>query len=253
MVIIRKKHEETDLEKQAREKKEQERSMGIQDEYQARGFELVSWAQDHKGFVILFIIISLLSGAVFSGYLYYQQRKKEAASSAYMEAVKLIEKDDIFAVKKESSEEEKEKAQEAKDKLVAVGQSYSGAGVATLSNMYVAHMFLNDGDSLSAIEHYKKAAAELSNNNDLYPLTQIGLAYAQEHAGKKEEALSTVESLLELKSNLAEETVLWEAARLAKDNSQIEKANNFISRLLDKYPGSVFEKKAKQLKEELKN
>ena len=41
MVVIRKKHKETPEEKEAREQKEREQAMGLQDNYQARGFELL--------------------------------------------------------------------------------------------------------------------------------------------------------------------------------------------------------------------
>lgn len=81
MVIIRKKHKETDQEKELRQKQEQEKSMGIQDQYQARGFELVTWMQDHKVLVSVAIAVLVIGGALFSAYVYYQQRAAELASS----------------------------------------------------------------------------------------------------------------------------------------------------------------------------
>ena len=64
MVVIHKKHKETPEEKETREKIAAAQKMGIQDEYQAKGFELVSWVQDHKNMVMGLIIAVFVFGAL---------------------------------------------------------------------------------------------------------------------------------------------------------------------------------------------
>ena len=66
MVVIRKKSVETPEEKEERAKKSQEQAMGIQDDYQARGFELVTWIQEQKTLVSLIIIFLILGCGLFA-------------------------------------------------------------------------------------------------------------------------------------------------------------------------------------------
>lgn len=246
MVIIRKKHKETAEEKEIRLQKDQEQAMGIQDQYQARGFELVSWVQEHKGLVISLIGLLVLCGALLSGYLYYQKRSAEIASSAYLEAIKPIED------REKIDQKDLEPVQKALTALTEVIQGHGSTSTASLARLYAGHLALELRDGKQAVERYKEASKDMDKSNALYPLALIGLGYAHEMSENKKEALETFESLIELKNNPSKDLALWETARIAADLKEDEKAKKNVARLLKEHPASVYERNALMLKETLK-
>lgn len=244
MVIIHKKHKETAEEKEVRLKSEQEQSMGVQDQYQSRGFELVSWVQDHKAIVSALILVLFVGGGLFSAYLYYQERKSETASSLFIEALKPLESDDIAGA------DAGEKRKKAQSDLMAIAKDYPSTGVAVLAKIYAAHLALEDGDTQVSIKLYSEVLNSVKKTDSLYPSAIIGLGYAQEKAGDTKAALQSFESLINMKDAVGKDLALWEAARLVKDQS-VEKAKSYIATLLEQYPQSIYEKNAAMLKESL--
>lgn len=245
MVIIHKKHKETVEEKEIRIKTEQEKSAGIQDEYQARGFELVSWMRDHKIAVSMLIVAFLLGGIFISGYMYYRKQGSLAASSAYLTAVTSIE-----GVANDTAEN-KEKWQQAEKSLLEMAAIHKHSKVAVLAQIYAGHLALENNNASNAVTAYQGAIKSLDKADPFYALSTIGLAYAEERNGNAQGALAAFEGLLGRKDNLAKDLVLWEAARLAHDMKDQEKAKKYLNQLLEEFPASTYEKNAKKLKETL--
>lgn len=245
MVVIHKKHKETADEKEIRQLKEQEEALGVQDQYQARGFELVSWVQEHKGIVIGLIALVVLAGAAYSGYLYWDSRRSEEASSAFMAAVKEYEALENDA----TADAEKRKA--IQTRFMDVAKSFAASDVARMANIYAGHLALANNDAPLAVSLYQAAGAKLSKSSPVYSLSLIGLGYAQEKNGDNQGALASFESIVHEKNIAGADLALWEAARLAQLNKEHDKAVKYLDRLLEDYPSSVYEKNAKKLKAEL--
>jgi hypothetical protein len=246
MVIIRKKHKESPEEKGARLEKEQAEARGIQDEYQVRGFELVSWVQDHKGVVSIVIVVLMLAGGLLSAFLYYQKRSMEAASGAYFEAMKLVESGEA------NIDSGREKLKKAQADLEELGKSRGGSGIGVLANLYAGHLALEDKDKKEAVALYQAALLQIGKSDLLYPLAMTGYGYAQEDSGDLKGALATFDALIEMKENPSKDLALFEAARLASKLKETESAKKNLAHLLEEYPSSVYESSAQRLKESLK-
>jgi predicted negative regulator of RcsB-dependent stress response len=244
MVVIHKKKNETPEEKEARKVKEQEKALGIQDEYQAKGFELMSWVHDHKVLVTFGIVTIIGIGIAWSAYSFYQRRMDEQASSAYINIVRKFENSKTNNASGDNKEIQKE--------LSELVSRFKNTKVASLANLWAGHLALRDNDAKASVEFYHNALQNISSGDELYPLVLIGLGYAEESNGQKNEALSRFISVAELEGNNAgKDLALWEAARLAKENSDVEKAKTYINRLLAEFPSSVYEKNATRLRESL--
>lgn len=243
MVIIRKKHKETAEEKEARLQREQEQASGIQDQYQARGFELVSFVQANKVFVGVLIAFLVACGAFYSAYLYYQSRSAEIASAAYIEAAKPLE--ELSGVEKE----DREKFKEAQALFQDVVKNHKGSSVAVLANLQAAHLALENDDAKTAETMYKSALDGLKNTDPLYPMAMIGLGYAEEKLGNTKSALDRFEAVVALKGKVAKDLALYEAARVATELKETDRAQKNIDRLKEEFPASVYEKNALRLKE----
>lgn len=243
MVIIRKKHVETAEEKELRQKQEAERAIGIQDQYQARGFELVSWVQDHKGLVSAAIAILILAGALFSGYVYYQQRANEIATTAFLTAIKGID-----GVAKDGEENIK-KWQKAHADLKDLAASHKRSKVAVLANLYAGHLALETNDAKGALEDYQNAVSNSGKSDPMYALALIGLGYAQERNGDQKSALQSFETVIDLKDGMGKDLALFEAARISNDMKDSEKLKSYRERLLSEFPNSVYEKNLMRLED----
>lgn len=244
MVIIHKKTKETKEEEAQRKLKEEERALGIQDEYQAKGFELVSWIQDNKGIVTGIIAAIFLGGLAFSGYAYYKTRNQESATSAYFEALAPLE--DLSG-----AEAGTDKLEEVQKKLVEISNKFPNAGAALLADIYAGHLALENKQFKDAVELYKAALGKVDAKNELYPLVLLGLGYALESDGQKKEALNRFEQIVKNKSGAAKELGLWKSARLARELGENERAKSLLTTLLEEFPSSSFESEAKLLKDSL--
>lgn len=245
MVVIHKKKIETAEEKEARKLHEQELAMGIQDEYQAKGFELVSWAQEHRGVVLGLIVAFFVAGLSAAGYFYYQRRISEQASAAYLEIVRKLESST------QATETKPEERKLAQQQLVEMASKFKGAGPAVLANLYAGHLALDNNDPSGSVELYKSALQKIGPKDELYPVVLIGLGYAEERNGQHSEALQRFVQVSEIKDGPGRDLALWEAARLAYDAKEMEKAKGYIAQLLEEFPASIYEKNAKRLKESL--
>jgi predicted negative regulator of RcsB-dependent stress response len=246
MVVIHKKKIETPEEKEARKLQEQERSMGIQDEYQAKGFEFMSWVQHNKSVVLGLVALIIAVGVGFGAYSFYQRRLSEQASSAYIEIVR----------KFESPTEDKtqiaEKYKDGQKELAELISKFKNTKVATLAKLWAGHLALQANDAPASVAFYQQALKSIASKDELYPLVLIGLGYAEESNGQKAEALSRFSTVADLKNNSAgKELALLEAGRLAKDINEPEKAKTFATRLIEEFPGSMYEKNAKRLRDSL--
>lgn len=242
MVLIHKK--DTESQKEEKKKLAEQAKQGIQDEFQAKGFELISFVQGHKGLITSLILAFFLIGGLVSAYFYMQQRKEEEASSAFFEAVTFMD----TALAKADDNEEKADYAEAIEKLKNVTRDFPKTKIATLAYLYLGKLFLDDKKSSDAVDAYQKAVEKLDTKNKLYIVGVIGLAYALESNDQPEIALTNLEQLINSDKKMITDLALWEAARMAKKTNNLEKAKELADRLLDEFPFSIYKTNAEMIK-----
>lgn len=241
MVNIRRKREETAEEKEARLQTEKEIKLGVQDQYQVRGFELVSWVQHNKALVSTILVLIVLAGILFGGYVYYNHRRAEMASTAFLEALR--EQDEAL----EGSEKGAKEIVKSTARFKDIAEKYKSSKVAILANLYSGHMALNDGDNEAAIEFYQSAQNKIGANDPLFPVVMIGLGYAKEQSGDIDGAIKSFESVVKADFNVGKDLALWEVSRLFNVKGDGEKSQDFAKRLIDEYPSSVYQKNAQEI------
>jgi outer membrane protein assembly factor BamD (BamD/ComL family) len=242
MVVIHKKHAESEVESDARIKKEQEKAMGLQDQYQVRGVIFFSWIEKHKLLTSTLIILLLVFGIIGFGGYYYTSQKNETASGMYLSVIREMHEID------HNKKEDEAKLSATKEKLAKILESYGSTKVAALAELTLANQAVLSQNTKDALAYYQGALAKLVPQSYIYPLVLIGLGYAQEKNADKADAIKSFEQVIDNKLGFGVELALWEAARLAKDNQDYTKAKNYVTRLLEDYPSSVYEKNAKKLK-----
>ena len=73
----------TEEEIAAQEREKQMEAAGIQDEFQAKGFEMVDWMQEHSKLVMMSIGAVVVAGMIVAGVSYAGSKSDLDASVAY--------------------------------------------------------------------------------------------------------------------------------------------------------------------------
>lgn len=224
--------------KEGREQEKAQRELqknGIQDEFQLKGFELVSWATHHKKTISMAIAVIFLGAASWSGYLILQQRRNEQASLMFQDALHLLVSD-------KKDDEKNKAAAQAFHKLSA---DFSSSKVAGLAQLYTGYLSLELNSIPEAVNAYQGFLS--GKTGELKPLALIGLAYANKRSNKKEEALANFEELLKSEWGTANESMLWESAHLAFELKQQDLAKKRAEELMIKFPDSPWAARAQQI------
>src|SRR5690349_2737789 len=88
---IKIKKPEAEVDPKVKELEEAKAAAGIQDEFQAKGFELVEWIHDHQPIVLSFIGLIVLGGVFLGVSSVVRHSRNESASVAYAKAVDAYE------------------------------------------------------------------------------------------------------------------------------------------------------------------
>ncbi|MBN4077280.1 tetratricopeptide repeat protein [Sulfobacillus acidophilus] len=236
-IKIKKKQTPEEIEKERQQR--QREQVGIQDEFQAKGFELVDWMQNNGMVVVGIIAAILMAGFIWAASLLWSNSTNEKASVFYEQATTLLNSD----VKEGQSVEHKNKA--ARALFEKVWLNYPNSKVAGLARLFAAHISFKIGEPKVAIENYKAFIDDASFNNKLRLVGLLGLAYGYDASNEKEKALLTFEDINKEKWYIDGDTVLWEILNLAGELGDKDKAKKASEELIDQYPNSPFAVKAK--------
>lgn len=240
MVFIKKKKHLSAEELEAQQEKNKLGKLGIQDEFQMKGFELVQWMQNHREWVIGFIGVLVVSCLVVSGWVYSRYSMDEDASVAYVSAVEKMEQ-------ASSDKNDPKKLQTALAAFQVVTDGFNGTRLALLSWLQIGHISLELNNFDKAIQAYRFFLDGTSKKDSLKPLAYMGLFRAYEATKDQQRAFDILEELMRDFPDFTNDTVVWESARLAKELTKTEKARELAKNLLEQFPNSPYFKNAESL------
>lgn len=220
MVLIRKKKKKTQEELEAERKEKDLRKSGIQDEFQAKGFELVSWVQHHRTTIIIGLMVFTGVLIAWGSYSVFGSRVDTKAVAEFDAALKLY--DGATAAK----DDKVKKQQEAMKSLDSFLKNNTG-NLARLANLFKGHLAIELGDGKAAAQSYKAFVDASQSDDPLRTLGLLGLAAAYDMNGDLKNALATYETILSSNVKIDEAMVLWHATRLAKALKQEKKVEEF--------------------------
>ena len=243
----------TEEEKAALEREKQMEAAGIQDEFQAKGFEMVDWMQEHNKLVLGCIGFVVSTGMVVAGVSYAGSQSNADASTAFETALEILDKPvaDVDATSDESSGEqyasEADKNKAAIAALEAMSKEHAGSNVSIIANMRAAQLAMEVSDYAKALSLYQNLEGLVKKNDPLQSKVLMGLAFAQDGNKDQKGAAATFQRLVDLPGDLDEDTALWQSARLYKVLKQTDAAKKNAERLVSQYPSSTFKKDAESL------
>jgi len=220
MVLIRKKKIKTAEELEAERQEKELRKAGIQDEFQAKGFELVSFVQHHKSMITIGLVVFAVALVGWGSLTFFRSGASNDAAGAYEAAMKLVGE---AAMAKDDKVKKQDEAIKALDGII---EKHSD-GWAKMAKLYKGELATEKGDSKLALATYQDLANSLSQKDPLRIVALLGLASAYDSAGDLKKALETYEAILASDAKIDEAMVLWQASRFAKALGDKEKMQKF--------------------------
>jgi tetratricopeptide (TPR) repeat protein len=251
---IKLKKPETEEDKVAAEAEKALEEQGIQDEFQAKGFELVTWMQDHSGIVLSLIGVVLAAGLAI-GVVQFTKSSADAAASKLFETAKAAYDaplGDAPAILTGSSSkgpsfaDAKARSQASREAFRAVVDSHKTAGIAAIAHLYIGHTSLALGEYDEAVKGYEAFLSSTSKDEPMRFLALDGLATALDAKGDKAGAIKRLDELVALPSRVHEDVALIRLARLHKSAGDAAASKKAAERLISDFPESPFKAQAEE-------
>ncbi|MFZ9886454.1 MAG: tetratricopeptide repeat protein [Myxococcota bacterium] len=239
-----KSQEELEAEKKAAEEEAAREQAGIQDEFQAKGFELVEWAQEHRNLILAGIGAVVLTGAGIGVTRLVQGNADAAASSAYSMALETWQGEvgpdlpGLGDASKPRFDTAKAKAEAARGKFLEVVSQHGDTGAGALAHLYAGHASMDLGEWEAAATHYADFLEKSDTDDGLRFAALSGRAVALESKGDVEGAIADHQRVLELSGAAAKDASLLGLARLFLAKGDTAKARTYVEQLEKQFPES---------------
>lgn len=222
----------------------------VQDEFQARGFELVEWVQENRPAVLGFIGVVLAGGLAFGIYTASSRSNDTKASAAYGKALKLEDasigededKDDDVPAFKDAAERNKA----ARDAYVKVAAEHKGTGAGALASLSAAQTSLKLGEFDAAIGQFDTFLKATKPTDPLRFAGLSGLAAAKDAKGDTKGAIEALEDQVTLKDKTDKDGALLALGQLYAREGDTEKARARLEKLIADFPESSLKAKAEE-------
>lgn len=235
---------ELEAAKKAAEEEAAREQAGIQDEFQAKGFELVEWAQEHRNLILAGIGAVVLTGAGIGVTRLVQGNADAEASSAYAAALETWQGEvgpDLPGLGDETKprfDTAKEKAEAARGKFVEVASQHADTGAGVLAHLYAGHASMDLGEWDAAAKHYGDFLATSDSDDDMRFAALSGRAVALESKGDVDGALADHQRVLEITGAPTKDASLFGLARLSLAKGDAAKARQYVEQFEKQFPES---------------
>jgi tetratricopeptide (TPR) repeat protein len=236
-------------------KAEAEAAAAIQDDFQARGFELVDWVQDNQATVMGFLAAVVLAGLGYGVYTVVDKSNNTAATAAFASALEIWETpvsadppaDPPAEGKKKPYATAEEKFKAARTAFEGVTSQHKGRGGAIFSQLYVGHAALELGDPQGAVAAYQAFLDAAAKDDPLRFAGYNGLAAAKEATGDVKGAIAALEDLVSLADKADEDAALLGLGRLYQKDGDLDKARARLEKLIADHAESSLKARADEL------
>src|ERR1043166_1978602 len=235
---IKRTKELTEEEKKAEEQKAAEEAAkaaaGIQDEFQARGFELVEWVQEKQAYVLGFIGLVLAAGLAYGIYTVASSSRNTSASVDLQKGLEAY--DSPIGEEKPDGDaphykDATERSKAARDLFTKAYDGHKGTGAGAVAELYAGHASLKLGEYDAAITHYDAFISNTDKDDPLKFAGYSGLAAAKDAKGYRKGAIAALEALVALPDKIDEDAALLELGRLYQQDGAVDKARAALERI----------------------
>lgn len=222
---------------------------GIQDEFQARGFELVEWVHEKQGLFLGILGAVVLGGLAFGVNTMTQRGRDLAASVALASGLETFDAQVGDAASSEGPrfKDSQERAAKARELFQKAAQDHAGTGPAAIAHLYAGHTAMKVSDHDGAIKSYEAFLAATPKDDALRFAGLSGLAAALDAKGDRTGAIARLGELVDLPGKVDEDAALLELGRLHKAGGDEGAARASLERIGKDFPQSSLKTRADEL------
>ncbi len=227
-------------------------AQGIQDEFQAKGFELVEWVHENTATVVAILGVLLVLGFAFAGYNLFSANRDTDASAAYATALKAYDApvgeapaagDDVKGPRYRDATE---RAKASRDLFQKVVDDHKGTGAAALAQLYIGNASLKLDDHERAATAFRAFLDAAKSGDPLRFAGLSGLAAAAESKGDVDVAIKALNDLVDLPGKIDEDAALLGLGRLYRQKGDAAKAKAALERIVKDFPESSLKLRAEE-------
>lgn len=252
---IKLKTEPTEDERKAEEAKAADEAAkaaaGIQDEFQARGFELVEWVHEKQGLFLGILGAIVAGGLAFGVYTVVENNRNTEASASLATAIEAfeapIEEAPAADAEGPSFKDAKERATRARELFQKTAAEHQGTGAAAVAHLYGGHTSMKLGDFDTAVKEYQAFLDATAKDDALRFAGLAGIAAALDAKGDRKGAIAKLEELVALPSKIDEDAALLELGRLQQAEGNTDAARAALERIGKDFPESTLKSRAEEM------
>ena len=247
--------EEREQAKRAKADEKARQAAGIQDEFQAKGFELADWAQSHQGLVLGALGAVVLAGLIIAGVQWSTATRSADASAMLSEALTTYRAPlgDAPAIVTGQSDDgpsfkdKKDRAEKARSQFQAVVDAHGGTGAGDIARLYVGHTSLTLEDWDGAIAAYQSFLDHTAGDDPLRFAALDGMVTALRAKGDDAAAIARLEELIALPGKVSEDVALVSVAKLYLAAGNRDKAKAAAERVVNDFADSPLKAAAEEV------
>jgi predicted negative regulator of RcsB-dependent stress response len=223
-----------------------ERHQLKQNEFANTTARVVGSLQEHRSRVGVFVIAGVLVVAIAGGFVYWRKVQADTAGAALGVAIATAQSPVAPASTLPGTSQaagtfpsERARAEAAIAAFGDVATRYPGTASGTAATYQLASELLNAGQADQAEQHFKTVVD--SGTVPYAAMARLGVAQAQEAAGKVDQAVATLTELAAIRDGLVPvDAVLMELGRTQQKAGKIVEARAAFKRVTDEFPSSTY-------------
>lgn len=228
------------------------------DEFLAASRNMFDWVSEHSRLTLTILGVLFAGGVVYAATTAYGDHVDVQASRLFAEMIEaqraavLEEGQPAPEGEAVTFQSQQQKAEAVRKAAEAVIAGHTGHGTAQLAQLYRGQACIELDDGACATEAFELALAGLRPDDPLRNSARLGVAAAQEQAGKRDEAIKTYQAIADASPRYGKDAALYQAARLLIAVEQPDGAKPLLERLESDYPESPYKSDAQRLQDILK-
>jgi len=223
-----------------------ERHQLKQNEFAVTTAKVVGTLQENRNRVVQLTVGAIVLVGLVGGFFYWRKAQADRAGAALGIAMAVAESTVSPAPSLPGSAQpagtfpsERARAEAAIQALTDVANKYSGAPAGIAATYQLGSELLSSGQAEPAEQAFRKV---VDSGSTLYgPLARLGIAQAQEAAGKSDQAVATLTELAAIRDGLVPvDAVLMELGRTQLKAGKTAEARTAFKRVVDEFPSSTY-------------
>ncbi|MBU1711768.1 MAG: tetratricopeptide repeat protein [Proteobacteria bacterium] len=217
----------------AKKKVTRKELLNAPDEFITFSGKLLKIMATYKVQLLYAVGLLILIGIIFSGISYFSYRSEGQAFAMLEKTMKNYE----VSLKKNGSEKA---FKEIKNDFIKIIDKYSGNSGGKIARIEFANISINSGDTAGAIDLYRKALEDFSDNQTVKNIILSNLGYAYEEKNDLKSAVKYFEMIVSEPDTFLKDEALFNLGRIYAAMGNEKMSRDAYKKIVSEFAGSFY-------------